>query len=369
LKSKIPFLNLRKIAAESREETLRAIGEVIDSASFIQGKELSTFEAEFADWVGVGNHVVGVANGTDAITIAAESLRLPENSEVIVPAMTYFATASALIQAGLKIRLVDVSPGTWLLDSSATKNSITKDTRLLAPVHLYGQMAPMSEIKAIAEANDLRILEDAAQAHGSRYRERPVGHWGDIATYSFYPGKNLGAFGDAGAILSRDKDLITLCRALGNQGGIQKYHHDYVGYNSRLDTLQAAVLRVKLKDLNRSNGVRQKIATAYQEMLSGIDGLELPVVSPHAVHTYHLFVVLVEDREKFINHMKERGVDTGIHYPQAIHQHPAFRDLPFARESFPNAERVARCGVSLPICPTLTSEEVERVAESVREFF
>lgn len=366
---KVHFLNLNKLLSQHRQEFRDAIDAVLEKGSYIFGKEVDSFEKNFARWIGEGNSVVGCANGTDAITIAATAFDLPTGSEAIVPAMTFVATASALIRAGLKVRLVDVQPQTWLMDPSKLESSLTKRTRLLAPVHLYGQVAPMDEIRRLADVEKLIVLEDASQAHGARWKQQPIGYWGHAATYSFYPGKNLGAAGDAGAIASRDSNFIERCRALGNQGGLKKYEHPYVGFNSRLDTIQAAILDIKLKYIDGWNAARRKVAHAYQDQLSDLPGLELPREQEGGHHVYHLFVVLVEDRDKFRMFLGEHGIDTGIHYPHALHQLACFSDQDFASQSFPNAERVAKHGVSLPMCPTLTSQEIDRVVDVVRSYF
>jgi dTDP-4-amino-4,6-dideoxygalactose transaminase len=365
----VPFLNLKQLFHDHRDEFLSAVTRVMENAAFIGGDEVKAFETTFANWVGPGYHVVGCANGTDAITLAAKSLNLPEGSEAIVPAMTYVATAAGLVQAGLKVKLVDVSPGTWLMDPTKLEAAITSKTKLIVPVHLYGQMAPMDEIRRIADKHGCLILEDSAQSHGATWKGKPVGHWGDIATYSFFPGKNLGAFGDAGGILSKNPEYISKCRALGNQGGLVKYVHDYVGYNSRLDNLQAAILNVKMKYISEWTEARRNVAKTYREMLSGVKGLELPVEVADAKHVYHIYAVVVEDRNRLGAFMKEKGIETGIHYPRAIHQLPAFANTEFAKQSFPNAERIAALEFSLPMCPTLNVKTIERVGNAVRAYF
>ncbi len=365
----IPFLNLKKLFADHREEFLSSMTRVMENAAFIGGEEVSTFEKSFADWIGPGNFVSGAANGTDAITLAARALKLPDWTEAVVPAMTYIATAAGLTQAGVKVKLVDVAPDTGLIDLKALEKAITPKTKLIAPVHLYGQMAPMDEIRTLADKYGCKVLEDAAQAHGATWKEKPVGHWGDIATYSFFPGKNLGAFGDAGAVLSRHTELVSLCRAFGNQGGLQKYVHDYVGYNSRLDNLQAAVLNIKLKYIDQWTTARRNVAKSYREILGSISGIKLPVEANGAKHVYHLYVVRVKDRADLQKFLKDRGVETGIHYPKAIHQLPAFSQAAFAKQSFPVAEDFAANGLSLPMCPTLTAEEIQFVAETVKSYF
>lgn len=369
LDSSVPFLDLKKLYLDHKPEFLSAIEAVIDKSAFIGGDATAAFEKNFATWVGEGSYLASCANGTDAITLAALALDLPRGSEALVPAMTYVATVEGLLDAGLKVRLIDVKPDTWTIDPEELQKGIAAKTKLLAPVHLYGQMASMDRIREIANAHHCKVLEDAAQAHGARWKGNPVGFYGDVATYSFYPGKNLGAFGDAGAVLSRDKASIAKVAALSNHGGLKKYEHECVGFNSRLDNLQAAVLNVKLKYLSAWNEARRNVAGQYRELLNGIAGLSLPVEDPLATHAYHLYVVLVDNRDSFVEYLRERGVECGVHYPRAIHQLPAFRGEAFAGESFPHAERLARHGVSLPMCPTLTLESVEKVAKAVKGYF
>lgn len=366
---KVSFLNLAKLFHDHKEEFLEAMTRVMDNAAFIGGEEVNRFEAKFAEWILSGSHGIGCGNGTDAITLATEALDLPEGSEAIVPAMTYIATAAGIQQGGVKVRLVDVTPDTYLIDTKALEKAITSKTKLIAPVHLYGQMAPMDEIRKIADKHGCKVLEDAAQAHGAKWKNHSVGHWGDVATFSFYPGKNLGAFGDAGAVVTRHKEIALAAKALGHQGGLKKYEHLRVAYNSRLDNLQAAVLNVKLKYIDGWNDARRNVAKIYKETLSGISGLQLPVEHADSKHVYHIYAVQVENREDFGAYLKDRGIETGVHYPKAIHQLPAFAKSEFAKESFPVAEKLAKHGISLPMCPTLKNEEAYRVAEAVKSYF
>ncbi len=366
---RVPFLNLGALFSRHREEFLSVMTDVIDGCRYITGPELEAFEKEFATWLGPDLFSLGCGNGTDAITLATLALDLPEGSEAVIPAMTFVATAEGLLHAGLKVQLADVTEGTWLVDPKLMAKAITPKTRLLAPVHLYGQMAPMDAICALAEEEKCRVLEDAAQAHGARWKDRGPGTWGDVATFSFFPGKNLGAFGDGGGLASRSQELVLKASALGKHGGLKKYEHTTLGFNSRLDNVQAAVLRVKLKYIDLWNQRRREIAGWYRELLSDVKDIALPVEASGARHVYHLFVVLVEDRKALGSFLKDQGVDTGVHYPLAIHQLPVFRKESFAAESFPNAEKVARHGISLPMCPTLEQSDVEHVAHSIRRFF
>lgn len=363
----VRFLNLTRLIASEIDEYVHVFRSVLESGQYVGGREVEAFEREFSKWLGPDLHAVGVGNGTDAITLAARALQLPEGSEAIVPAMSFFATAEGLLHAGLRVRLADVSDGTWLIDLDRLESALTPATRLIVPVHLYGQMAPMDAIREMADRHGCLVLEDAAQAHGATWKGRGVGAWGDIATFSFYPGKNLGAFGDGGAVVSKSIHLSSRVRALSSHGGLQKYVHDAVGYNSRLDAIQAALLRLKLKHLDEWNRKRRSVAARYREQLRDLEWLQLPVESLDAEPVYHLFVVLVENRERFQAWLKKRGVETGIHYPRALHQLPALAGR-VDESGFPVAERLASQGVSLPMCPTLTDSDIDRVVASVRAY-
>ncbi len=365
--NRVPQLNLVKLFEDNKDEYVSAVTRVMERCAFIGGDELNSFETAFARWVGEGSIVAGCANGTDAITMAAMALKLPPGSEAIVPAMTYFATAEGLLNADLKVKLVDVDAKTWTMDVSKLEKAIGPKTKLIAPVHFYGQMAEMDRIREIADRNGCKILEDSAQSHGATWKGKPVGYYGDVATYSFYPGKNLGAFGDAGAILSRHAAVIDHCLTLRNQGGKIKYQHEMVGFNSRLDNMQAAVLNVKMKYIDGWNNARRRVASQYDEALGNISGLTLPFAHRDARHVYHQYVLLVEKRDAFMAHLKERGVESGVHYPRAIHQLQAMSE--HAGQSFPEAERLAAHCVSLPMCPTLTTDQVSQVASAVRSYF
>lgn len=366
---KVPFLNLNALHQPQSEEYQRTFAEVLAGSRFIVGEDLAKFEQEFAAWNGPNFYAVGCANGTDAITLAAKALELPAGSEAIVPAMTFVATVEGLLQAGLKVRLADVDDGSWLLSAKGAAPKLSSRTKLIVPVHLYGQMAAMDEIARLAKETGCRILEDASQAHGARWQNETAGHWGDVATFSFFPGKNLGAFGDGGAVLSRHAKLIETASMLGKHGGLKKYEHLILGGNSRLDNLQAAMLRIKLKHIDRWNERRRRIAAHYRELLSDIGDIKLPKEVPGAKPVHHLYVVGFEFRDKIAGLLKEGGVETGCHYPLPIHQLPVFRGTEIAEGSYPNAEWIAAHGLSLPMCPTLSDAQVEFVATSLRRIF
>lgn len=360
-------LNLRALYDSHRAQYLAAIQSVLEASTFVGGETVARFEREFASWLGDGLHALGCANGTDAITIAALALQLPPGSEAIIPAMTFFATAEALLHAGLTVRLVDIDPRTALIDLTAMEAAITPRTRLLVPVHLYGQMPAMDRVREIADRKQCRVLEDASQAHGARWRGLPVGHWGDVATYSFYPGKNLGAFGDGGAIVTRDAALLDRCRLLGSHGGRRRGEHEVVAYNSRLDALQAAVLEVKLALVDGWNERRRAVAKAYHDELRDVDGLQLPWTPPEAKPVHHQYVVQLSRRDALADFLRARGIETSVHYPRAIHQLPALAGKMPGK--FPVAEKLAAEGLSLPMCPTLTENQVGRIVDGIRAFF
>lgn len=369
----VPFLNLKKLYQDHRSEFQEAMDNVLDSAGFIGGPAVSQFEQTFAEWVGSGQTAVGTGNGTDALVIACRAMSLTglmsagePQSEAILPAITFVATIEAVILAGFVPKLVDVDPLTHLMDPQKLERAISNRTRLIVPVHLYGQMAPMDKISEIARTHSAFVLEDAAQAHGARWNDRGVGFFGDAATFSFFPGKNLGAFGDGGAIVSKVRAFTTRASMLAKHGGLKKYEHLMVGQCSRLDTLQAAVLQVKMKYIDGWTEARRRLAGWYREYLSGIASIELPTEAAGAKHVYHLYVIQTEDRDRLQNYLKGCGIETGIHYPAAIHQLPAMK--PYQLGDFPNAERVAARCLSLPMCPTLTESDARYVADCLRRY-
>ncbi len=363
----IPQMSLTALFATHKQEFLEAIERVVSRSAFVGGDELSAFELKFANWHGEKMRVAGCGNGTDAILLAAKALNLPAGSEAIVPAMTYFATVEGLVHAGIKVKLIDIDPKSWTLDASKVEAAMTDKTRLIVPVHLYGRMAEMDRLREIADRYQCAILEDASQAHGAKWKSKPVGFWGDVATYSFYPGKNLGAFGDAGAVASRRGDLIDIILKLRNHGGIIKYHHEVMGFNSRLDNLQAAILNVKMKYIDSWNEARRRVAARYFDAFQDLNQMTLPDRDDRSTHVFHQYVVLVDKREKFMDFLKERGIETGVHYPKALHQLQALSE--FKSQSFPCAENLASRCVSMPMCPTLNDDAVARICQVVRDYF
>jgi dTDP-4-amino-4,6-dideoxygalactose transaminase len=363
----IPLVDLKAqlplIEAEVREGWDR----IVQNTAFILGKEVSDFEAEFATFSGSA-YCVGVANGTDAIEIACRALDIGRGDEVIVPANTFIATALGVERAGATPVLVDCDAEFDLIDPSAIEDKITKDTRAIFPVHLYGQMAPMKRVMEIAQKHNIAVLEDVAQAHGaSQDGSFRAGTFGAAGAYSFYPGKNLGAFGDAGAVVTEGKELAAKMRALRNYGSEVKYHHPETGFNSRLDPLQAVVLRAKLKHLAKWNDARRAAAARYEALLRDVDGVSLPKTLPGNVHVWHLYVIRVANRDAVLKRLNEQGVGAGIHYPVPIHLQGAFAHLGHTKGTFPNTEKSAETILSLPLFPEITEAQQSYVADALKK--
>ncbi|MBA6065593.1 DegT/DnrJ/EryC1/StrS family aminotransferase [Pseudomonas mosselii] len=364
----ISFLDLKKLNSVYAEQLREVCARVIDSGWFIGGQELANFERSFAEYCGV-EHCVGVANGLDALTLTLrawkEMGRLKEGDEVIVPANTYIASVLAITENRLKPVLVEPDPQTFNLSAEGVRAALTDKTRAVVAVHLYGQMADMKGIMALADQHDLLVLEDAAQSHGASIDGRRAGSWGHAAGFSFYPGKNLGALGDAGALATHDEALAKMVRGLGNYGSYRKYENEFQGVNSRLDEIQAAMLSVKLVHLDREIVVRRKVATAY---LEGIDnpGVRLPHLNAPEQHVWHLFVVRCERREELQRHLHDSGVQTLIHYPIPPHKQQAYSV--FGNLSLPLTEAIHREVLSLPISPVMSEDEVQAVVRAVNAF-
>jgi dTDP-4-amino-4,6-dideoxygalactose transaminase len=364
--TQIPFVDLKSQYESIREEVRAAIDGVLESTQFILGDAVTEFEREFASYVGV-RHAIGVASGLDALRLALEASGLGTGDEVIVPANTFIATALGVTAAGAVPVLVDCREDTYEIDPELVERAITARTRAIMPVHLYGQSADMDRILEIAAAHGLDVIEDAAQAHGTRFRGARCGTFGRAACFSFYPGKNLGAYGDGGMVVTDDDELAERVRRLRNYGQSAKYVHVERGTNSRLDTVQAAVLRVKLARLDAWNASRAAHAARYSEGLAG-KGLVLPVVDERSTHVYHLYVVRTGHRAALQRHLLERGIQSLIHYPIPIHFQEAYRDLGKRRGDFPVTERVSDEILSLPMFPELMVEQIDRVVEAVAEF-
>lgn len=363
----IKFLDLHAQYLSIKDEIDAAIAGVIRDAAFIGGSRAQAFEKEFAEWLGA-SFCVGVGNGTDAIEIALEALNLPAGSEVIVPGNSFIASSEAVTRTGLKVVFADVDPGNYVLTAETVLARLTPATRAIIAVHLYGHPCDMDELGALAREHHLRIVEDCAQAHGAQSHGRTIGTCGDIATFSFYPGKNLGAYGDAGAIVTNDRELAERARKIANHGRIGKYDHDFEGRNSRLDGIQAAILSVKLRHLSGWTDRRIAIADRYLANLAGVEGLTLPVRANWAKQVYHLFVVRTDRRDELKEHLAAAGVETGVHYPVALPKLSAYDYLGQGNENtFVNSAGGKL--LSLPIGEHLTDADVDTVSALVRDFF
>jgi len=367
----VPFVDLQAQYRAIKTEVDTAIQRVLDTTAFILGREVEAFEAVFAEYVGA-QFCVGVSSGTAAIQLAVMACGVGANDEVIVPANSFFATAEGVSTAGATSVFVDADVVSYNIDPKKIEAAITERTRAIMPVHLYGQAAALDPIFEIAGRHNLSVIEDAAQAHGSLYKNRRVGALGRAGCFSFYPGKNLGAYGEGGAVVTNDAEVACRVRLLRDHGSAQKYRHEIIGYNFRLEGIQGAVLGVKLKYLDQWNELRRAHAARYGELLADLDAdglLMLPREMPDAHHIYHLFVVQSADRDALQQHLSEAGIQTGIHYPVPIHLQPAYAFLGHQPGDFPTAERQAARVLSLPMFPELTDEQINRVASSIHSFF
>jgi dTDP-4-amino-4,6-dideoxygalactose transaminase len=360
----IKFLDLQKVNQRDRAEMEAAISRVLDSGWYVLGQELENFEAEFAAYCGV-RYAIGVANGLEALKLIIQGLGLRAGNEIIVPANTFIASILAISQASATPVLVEPDQHTFNLDPAAVEKSLSPHTRAIMAVHLYGQAANMSALAAIARRHGLALIEDAAQAHGAMVEGRRVGAWGEAAAFSFYPGKNLGALGDGGAVTTNNPQLAEKIRALRNYGSLKKYIHFLPGVNSRLDELQAALLRVKLKRLDEDNAERRTIASFYCHHIQN-ELVAVPQASEEAAHVWHLFVIRAKRRAELQQYLAEHGIETQIHYPVPPHRQAAYPE--WSGLSLPLTERLSNEVLSLPISPVLTEAEARRVCEVVNEW-
>jgi dTDP-4-amino-4,6-dideoxygalactose transaminase len=357
----IPFFDLKRQYASLRGELAPAIEAVLEETAFSGGEFADRFEKEFADYCGV-RHMLGVNSGTAALHFALLALGIGPGDEVIVPAHTFIASASAISYTGAKPVFVDSLADTWELDPSAVEKAVAKETRAVIVVHLYGVPCELDELMRIANEHDLAIIEDCAQAHGALYKGRKVGRFGKVSAFSFYPSKNLGAYGEAGAVGTDETEVAELVEMFRSHGGKTKYSHEIVGYNERMDGIQGAVLSVKLRHLDQWNKRKSTIARKYFE------GIKNPLITLQRIPkevtpAYHLFVVLVDDRPKFIEFLKARGVSSALHYPTPCHLQKAYRAFGYTKGDLPKAEHIADHCVSLPLFPELTDKEVETVID------
>ena len=362
---KIPFLDLKQLYLELKEELDCAYQRVMDSGWYIHGAELKAFESEFADYCNV-KYCIGVGNGLDALHLILRAMDIGAGDEVIVPSNTFIATWLAVSYAGATPVPVEPDEKTYNIDPNRIEAAITEKTKAIMPVHLYGQPADMDPILEIAARHHLKVIEDAAQAHGARYKGKRTGGLGDAAGFSFYPGKNLGAAGDGGAVTTNDSTLAEKVRRLSNYGSQVKYAHDVKGFNSRLDELQAALLRVKLRHLDAWNARRRQIADQYLRKLSAQDYLILPHVPPWAEPVWHLFVVRTPERDRLQNYLTDCGIQTLIHYPMPPHRQGAYQEL--SHLSLPVSEMIHREVLSLPMSPSLDKFYVHYIINSVKKY-
>jgi dTDP-4-amino-4,6-dideoxygalactose transaminase len=362
----VPLADLRWQHAKVAAEIERGFRELFATTSFVLGPHVAEFETSYARFSKVP-HVIGVGSGTDALELALRALNIGPGDEVILPANSFIATALAVVRAGARPVLADCDSSFQLMDPSMIEAAITTRTRAIIPVHLFGQMAPMEPILSIARAKGLAVLEDAAQSQGAIQNGSATAHGTDIAATSFYPGKNLGAYGDGGAVLTKSKVHADKIRRLRSYGSDVKYHHPDRGFNSRLDAMQAVVLSVKLKHLAHWNELRRKAAGIYAEILGEIEGIKLPEVAPGNISVWHLYVVRVENRDEVITGLHQRGIGAAIHYPIPIHLQGAFADLKAKKGSFPNTEHAAAEILSLPLFPGISVPQQERVAVALRD--
>ena len=363
----VPLVDLKTQYATIEAEVRAAMDEVLDSAQFINGPAVADFERRFAASCGAG-FAVGVGNGTDALTLALKALGVGPGDEVITTANTFIATAEAVVAVGAAPVFVDVDPAHFNMTPEGLSAAITPKTKAAIPVHLYGQPAPMAEIMSVARQRSIKVIEDAAQAHGAEYNGKRVGSWGDAATFSFYPAKNLGACGDGGAVVTNDEQLAVTVRMLRNHGRTDKYLHEYVGVNSRLDTLQAAILGVKLTRLEEWNRMRRTVAAKYDAALGEFAGLTLPAEMPGGKHVYHLYVVRTGRRDELRQYLSENGIGVGIHYPIPLHLQPALQSLGYGPGDFPVAEQLADSILSIPMYPEMQEAQLIRVVQTLAAF-
>ena len=363
----IPLVNLKAQYATIKSEIDAAIQEIIDNTAFIGGAAVTELEQAFAAYC-EARHCVGAASGTAALHLALCAAGVKPGDEVLTVSYTFIATAEVAPLCGATVKLIDIEPDYYCMDPVALEAAISDKTKVIIPVHLYGHPADMDAIMKIANARGIAVIEDAAQSHGARYKGRRVGGIADLATFSFYPGKNLGAYGDAGAITLADRATSERVESLANHGRSQfRYQHEFEGFNYRLDAIQAAVLSVKLKRLDAWNVRRREIAARYDELLAGVDEVTIPKVSPDAEPVYHLYVIQVDDRDGITEYLRAHGVMAQQHYPIPLHLQPAYAHLGMRPGSLPVSERVAARCISLPIFPELTEDQIATVAATLKD--
>lgn len=366
----IPFVDLHENYKRISDRIDRELAEVINQTSFIGGDKLAEFERNFADYIGV-EHGVGVASGTDAIFLGLKAAGIGVGDEVITVSNTFVSTVDGIIHNGARPRFVDIDADTYTMDPNRVEEAVNEDTKAIMPVHLYGQPADLNPLREIANKHDLLLIEDAAQAHGARYEGKRVGSIGDLAFFSFYPSKNLGAFGDGGLVATDNDDMAEQIRMLREYGESTKYEHQEVGYNSRLDTLQAAVLDAKLPELDQWNEERRDAAALYNDLLADIPILT-PDCAPFSDHIYHLYVIQTKnksERRALKNHLEQNGVSTGIHYPIPVHEQPSYQQMDYKFADLQTTQKTSRRILSLPMYPEIEKNEIRYIVDKIETFY
>jgi dTDP-4-amino-4,6-dideoxygalactose transaminase len=363
---KIQFSTVKYMHDEIKELLTDRFAGVLDSNWFISGKQNEIFAKHFGEYIQV-KHVIGCGNGLDALNLILRALEIGEGDEVIVPSFTFIATALAVTYAGATPVFVEVDEQAFTLDPTLIEKAITTKTKAIIVVHLYGMSADMDPIMTVAKKHGLKVIEDAAQAHGTLYKGRKVGGIGDAAGFSFYPGKNLGALGDSGAVTTNDDQIASVVKAIGNYGAYVKYEHTYKGVNSRLDEVQAAFLDVKLSHLDKWNSERESIAQKYLSQIKN-PNIILPIVKSYSTHVWHLFVVRVRNRSHFLKYLSEKQIEVLIHYPKPMHLQTAYQEFGFSKGEFPIAECLCETVVSLPLYYGMKSEEIDFVIKACNEY-
>jgi dTDP-4-amino-4,6-dideoxygalactose transaminase len=363
----VPFVDLQAQHAPLLSDIQQAIARVSSAGDFILGKDVRAFEEEFAAYC-QATQAIGVDSGISALELSLRARGIGPGDEVITVSHTFIATVSSISFTGARPVFVDVDPATYTMDAKQIESKISSRTKAILPVHLYGQAADMNAILKIAAARNIPVIEDAAQAHGATYNGRRVGGLGEAGCFSFYPAKNLGAFGDGGAVVTNSAILAEKIRMLRNYGQREKYHHVFLAYNRRLDTIQAAILRVKLKQLDSWNAARRQAAEIYRQSLSGIPEIVLPTTGADRDHVYHLYVIQHPRRNQLAEHLQQSGISTGLHYPVPVHLQECYRDLKIPAGSLPVTESLAGRVLSLPMFPGISPAQIERVCTAIRQF-
>lgn len=364
----VPFLDLKANYYSVKNEITGAINDVLENTAYILGQKVSSFEKIFAEIHNV-KHCIGVSSGTDGNHIVLWALGIGPGDEVIIPANTFIATAWGATLCGARPVFVDCEPDSYNICPKKVEGAITSKTRAIVAVHLYGQPANMGALKEIAARNNLFLVEDAAQAHLSEYKGKKVGGLADAASFSFYPGKNLGAYGEAGAVTTNNDELASRMKMIREHGQSQKYYHEILGHNYRMEGIQGAVLGVKLKHLDKWTENRRKVAMLYTQGLDKIGDIIPPHEMPYAKHVYHLYVIQTKKRDKLLDYLQKEGVSTGLHYPIPLHLQNCFKNMGYKKGDFPNTEQLADNCLSLPIYPEITGEQVEYVVNKIKSFF